>query len=290
MHPLHAATFAAKDLDRSVSDYTQLLDYTAIETGRLSKSLAGFWQIPDDAGGPYAVLGPKNGADGGLVRLIERPAAPRLRPFQHYGWCGVEFVVEDVLALQKRLQDADIEILMDPKPPWAPMAAVGPNGEGWLFNTPAENNPFHYTVLPARSFVDRISIIVCACKDRQASESFYADLLNAKPGHRAEMPLPFANRSMALPEDTAYKTGAMRFGRTPFVELDQYPQAKHPPEANFGTSLALATLNVASLDNIQVPLLAGPSVFEEDFYGGKRCALYRGPDGELLELLEHEST
>ena len=286
MHPLYMATFMTHDLAQATSSYVELFDYQTIERGTISEDLATFWQSPDSAGAPYATFAPSQGSDGGRVRLIERRELTRQVPFQRYGWCGVEFVVQDVLALQKRLQDSAIEVLMDPKPPWAPMAAIGPSGEGWLFNTPAENNPFNYTVLPAQSFVDRISIIVCACKDRSASEAFYSGLLGAKPGHRAEMPLPFANTAMKLPDSTTYKTGAMRLGRMPFIELDEYPHTVENPADDFETGLVLATLQVPSLDDTNISFLSEPSIVEASFYNGKRCALCRGPDGELIELIE----
>jgi len=286
MHPLSCATFTCRSLVHSISIYKSLFDYDVIKTGTVPESVADFWQSPNDAGASYALLAPHNGADGGFVRLIEKPAMEAQVPFQNYGWCGAEFVVEDVFALQARLENADLKILMDPKPPWAPMAAAGPDGEGWLFNTPADNNPFNYTVLPARSFVDRISIIVCACKDRVRSETFYAELLGAKPGHRAEMPLPFANRAMELPDETAYKTGAMRLGRTPFIELDQYPEGETGNSHPFESGLVLGTFHVPSLDNVNVSFLSEPAVVDDEFYEGKRCALCEGPDGERIEIIE----
>ena len=269
-----------------MSDYQHLFEYQPVKTGTLPERVAAFWQTPSDAGSRYALLAPGNGADGGFVRLLEKPNASLQTPFQHYGWCGTEFVVQDVLALQTRFEQSGIKVLMDPKPPWAPMAAIGSSGEGWLFNTPAENNPFNYTVLPARSFVDRISIIVCACRDRTRSEAFYAGLLGAKPGHRAEMPLPFANRAMQLPDETSYKTGAMRLGRMPFIELDEYPEANDGQNSAFDTGLVLATFHIASLDDLTVPFLSEPALVDEEFHGGKRTALCRGPDGELIELIE----
>ena len=287
-HPLHAVTITTPDLDQAVEHYAHLLAYKVRHQGKVSQSQAVSWRADAVAGARTALLDPENGAQGGLVRLIEIPEAAPAQPFQEFGWCGAEFVVQDVEDVAERFRAADLAILMEPKPPWAPLAAAGPNGEGLLFNTPAEGNPFHYDVISANSSVDRISIVVCACADRMRSEAFYAQILGAKPGHRAEMPLPFANTAMGLAPDTQYQTGAMRIKRTPFIELDQYPEStktKQTPEGTLPSGIALASFIVPSLEDVDASWLAPPCQQEDAFYGDAQSACCLGPDGQLIELI-----
>ena len=221
MHPLHAATFHIPDMAAGLCFYRDVLGYRPQSESTVSDALAGSWHAEKLAGAISVLMEPEAGSAGGHIRLIESPDAISCTPFQHYGWCGVEFAVQDNLTLAQHLKEAGCDILMEPMPPYRPMAAAGVFGEGLLFNEPQEKNPFHYTVIDTKSPVDQIAIVVLACRDRTLSEDFYGQLLGAKPGHRAEMPLPFANKAMGLSEETIYQTGAMRVGRTPFIEIDQ---------------------------------------------------------------------
>lgn len=293
MHLLRAGTISVSDLERSIRNYSDWLDYKLLENGRLDAELASTWGTPAMAGAPFAVLAPASGAEI-FLRLIEAPSVTDFVPLTTFGWAALEFCVTDVLATHERMRASPFEVIGPPrKIPGLdaihPMQVRGPDGEVCYFTQINSDLP-EFRLPRAASPIDHLFINVLAASDMTATHAWLVDGLGLSLGREhMEIEYTMLAKAFGKPLDTRYVISTITHGRDVFLEVDQMPleataRPRHPGFLPPGISIT--TLKVPDLEAIGVPGMAPASRHEGVIYAGRASRTFADPDGTLFELVE----
>ena len=293
MHLLRAGTITVSDLDRSIQNYQDWLDYSLLEMGELDPITAISWGTRDMGRSPYAVLVPASGAKS-FLRLIEAPPVPDFVPLRTYGWAALEFCVTDVHATHERMRASPFEVIGPPrKIPGLdaihPMQVRGPDGEVCYFTQVNSDLPEHK--LPrARSPIDHLFINVLAASDMSATQTWLVDGLGLSLG-REHMDIEYTMLAKAFgkPLDSRFVISTIAHGRDIFLEVDQMPPEATPRPRHEGLlppGICITTLRVPDLGAIRVPGVAPAKKHGGVIYSGHASQMFADPDGTLFELVE----
>jgi catechol 2,3-dioxygenase-like lactoylglutathione lyase family enzyme len=290
---IKCGTISVPDFQGSLADWTNLLGYECVETGKVPIELANGWDAIKTLGARTALLAPPGGGDTGFVRLIEQPAVLAYLPMRTYGWVGYELTVRDVPSLHDRLRGSSIRILTPPERTpdgtgWTPIEATGRAGEVLFFN--AVTDTLRDLEFPrAVADVDRIMVAMLAAADRAAAVRFHVDALGFSEGGTFRLPYPIINNAFGLPPETESEATVISVGRMPVCEIDQFPAGTTERKQLLGylpPGNAVVSFAVRSLAAIRAPLIAPPETMGGPLYAGRRAACTRGAAGELIELIE----
>lgn len=289
---IKCGTVSAPDFQGSLSDWTGVLGYECVETGRVPIELANGWGALKTLGARTALLRPPGG-EAAFVRLVEQPAVLAYLPMLTFGWVGYEFTVRDVPSLHERLQAAGFRILGTPERPegsaaWTPIEAVGRAGEVLFFNAVTET--LRDLEFPrARAEVDRIMVAMLAAADRAAAVRFHVEALGFSESGTFRLPYPIINNAFGLPPETESEATVISVGRMPVCEIDQFPPRTTERKQLLGylpPGNALVSFAVRSIAAVRARLLAPPEILGGPLYENRRTACVRGAAGELIELIE----
>lgn len=296
MKLLRSATLCVSDLKRSQALYEEYLDYRTVEAGSLEAGLAASWGAPAAAGAEYAVLQPASGAEI-FLRLVQQEPHPDYRPLRTYGWAAIEICVQDVLAVNARMETSPFSIIGPPKlldgmPAIFPMQVQGPDGEIVYLTEIRDDLPM-YDLPRAESLVDRLFILVVACSDMNGALAFARDRLGLSFGREISLAYTMLAKAFGRPLDTKYTICTATHERDVFLEFDQYPAKAAPRPQRAGwlpPGVAIGGLWLpdfeARIEALAEFLIEPPAVREGAIYRGKRAATLRGPDGTLYEVCE----
>jgi catechol 2,3-dioxygenase-like lactoylglutathione lyase family enzyme len=288
-----AATVTTPDINRSITLYQEALDYRLIERGAVPRPLAKSWGAPAMAGREQAVLAPASG-EAVYLRLVAGSPVPRYAPLTSPGWNAVELLVADPDRVSRRLEGTAFTRLGAPDflAPGSTIRATqfsGPAGEVFYFT--ADQGPRETSTLAgARSAVDRPFILVLAGNDIGPLAAFYREQFGLPEAFRTHMPVPILARAQGRDEARNYPLALLRLRAfSHSLELDGYGDL--PPRPSVAGELppgvALATFLVDDLDALgDLPTLGPAAAHAVAPYGGRRSVTFRGPAGELVELVE----
>lgn len=290
---IKCGTISVPDFQGSLGDWTGLLGYECVETGKVPIELANGWGALKTLGARTALLAPPGGGGTGFVRLVEQPAVLAYLPMRTYGWVGYELSVRDVPSLHDRLHGSPIRVLTPPERTpgsagWTPIEATGRAGEVLFFN--GANDTLRDLEFPRTvADVDRITVAMLAAADRAAAVRFHVDALGFSEGGTFRLPYPVINAAFGLPPETESEATVISVGRMPVCEIDQFPPGTTQRKQLLGylpPGNAMVSLAVRSLNAIRAPLIAPPEAMGGPLYAGRRTACTRGAAGELIELIE----
>jgi hypothetical protein len=258
----------------------------------VTEAEAAAWLAPAVAGARAVVLQPPTGAPV-YLRLVEQQLPPRYMPGTHLGWAALEISVKSADAMYERLQARGTPIIAAPRPlPFTdnlyPMQARGPGGEALYLNE--VRGPLPGMDLPiAKCWVDQLFIVVKGCRSMSESLSCYHAWLQTTTGGEWEMPYQVINLGFDLAADTKHKLATVADGANVLFEMDQYPaQATPAPVAAGGLvpGISVIGVSVKKLPRNVSWLLAQAKRLHAPYFGAT-VGVLRGPDGELLELIEN---
>lgn len=292
---IKSGSVLVNDLQESIKLYSELLDQEIVELGELTETLSASWGAPRLSGAKTCLLQPKSQSDS-FIRLIQSPDV--VTPAPHattFGWAAFELCVEDVFALADKLQGSGFTVVGPPKhldgmTNIIPMQVVGPDQEVLFLNQVLDSDA--QTDLPiAQSEVDRIFIAVLASNDRQSSVLDYAQQLVCQEAGTHEIRYGLINRAFDLDMETKHSLTLVQDGRTPLLEIDQYPAQTKPRLVSAGSishGNAIVSLLVDDLDALPLTNKISEQPVREAglLYDGCRSIMVRGGTGELLELIE----
>ena len=293
MHLLRGGTVSVRDLESSRRNYEQWLDYITVEQGTIDQALAESWAAPNVAGSTYAVLQSQSGADI-YLRLIEAPEVKEFTPLVTYGWAALEFCVQDVLEVDRRMGDSPFEIIGPPRrieglDAIFPMQVKGPDGEVLYFTQINSDLP-EFTLPRAGCFIDHLFINVLAASDMFATQKWMVDHLGLAVG-RENMEIVYTMLAGAFgtPMDELHSISTIIHGKDVFFEVDQMPDAataRPRIDGMLPPGIAMTTLRIPDLDAITAAFIQPPAVRSGPVYQGQRTASVLDPDGALFELVE----
>ncbi len=296
MQLIRASTLTVSDLNYSTSIYSKWLDYSVIEDGTIDESLAASWNAPNTAGLKYAILGPASKADV-YIRLIEQPPQSDYRALRSYGWSAIEICNQDTQVVNRRMESAPFEIIGSPKlldgmPAIYPMQVKGPDEE-IIYLTEIRADMEEYDLPRAESLIDKLFILVLACRDIDRTGQWYEKHLLVTKGRSLEITYTMINQAFDLPENTKHALATVKHERDIFLEIDQYPletidRISHP--GMLPPCAAISSFihpDFDALDAINKSFwITRPEIRSGAIYKGKRAATLRDPDGALVEIIE----
>ena len=286
-----AVTLVVPDPDAVAKAYVDTLEYRAVESGQVSESVASNWAMPPLAGQRVVLVQPKSG-EPVYLRLIKDTsiARPALKTL---GWNATEILVEDPPALERRLAGSSFRVIgppapLDMNPAVVAMQALGPAGE-LLYFTRIPPGKSKFNLGSARSFVDRVFIVVLGVHDIRRTVDFYSQTFGLPVTEPAPSRVAVLAQAWGLPADQRFPIAIVRLPERFLIEVDEYPAAAEsasPGGTGLPGGMAMVSFSVASLEPFQSQLLATPRRLDEVPYAGRRVGVMRGPSGELLELIE----
>ena len=287
------ATIAAQDLDWIETHYGRHFDYRVRERGTVSAELAASWGAPAVAGRRYILLSPDSAPEV-YVRAIESPRTEGYRALTSFGWNAIEIVVDDPDALFESMRGSPFRVIGEPKPlPTIPsiraFQVVG-NDEEVLYLT-AETGDRSRSVLPdPKGRIGRIFIMVLAATNPRATLDWYAARFALQPGALRARPNPMINRAQGIDPETPLPIATARLAEHGnLIEFDGYSaNAIMRPIAagELPPGVAMTSFAVRDLDAIPLEWITPPTRHPSVAYAGRRAATARGPNGELIELIE----
>lgn len=296
MRLMRAATLTVSNLDRSQKLYCDWLDYSCVESGTICDTLAKSWGAPETSGRKYCVLQPASGADV-FIRLIEQPVMDSYKTLRSYGWAAIEICNQDTLAVNARMENSPFEIIGPPKeldgmPAIFPMQVKGPDQEIVYF-TEIRDDLEAYDLPRAESLIDKLFILVIACRDIKVTGAWLETHLLIDKGRDIEIIYTMINQAFDLPMDTKHPITTLKHERDVFLEIDSYPDATIDRPSHDGMLPPCAAIgsfihpDFEALERINKTLwITPPQARDGVIYKGKRAGTLRSPDGTLIEMIE----
>ncbi len=280
-----SATVLAPDLDAAIASYANAFGASVVAREVLDEALARHLELPALAGRRVAWLGTEGSP---WLRLIEAPGARRATPMHRHGWLSLEVLVGDVDALAAALP-ADWQVLgapadLDVSPDIRACQVLGPCGElYYLTEVKAQVPPFELPQTDRR--VDRPFIVVLSTPDRARTQAAW-EALCGRTAWAFDTKITVLNRALGRALEARYPVAVLQFRERCLIEIDQVELA---PDAarDDATPLAgtwLVSLERDGLDGVDgIDPIPAPGATG---YDGRRAALWRGPCGERVELID----
>lgn len=294
MQRINMATVPSADLAAFERRYSHWLDYRVRERGVVSESLALSWAAPLTAGKRYILMSPDS-EPGIYIRAIEAPVVEGYVPLTTWGWNGIEIIVDDPVALRKRIDASSFEVIGEPKPLGSypnivAFQVIGPDME--VLYLTAELGDREKSTLPMpKGDVGRIFIMVLAGHDINALLDWYSESFALNRGEAREANIGVVQRAQGLAADIGVGIGLIRLvEHGNMIEFDGYSAAHSGPRpfhaGQLPPGVAMTSFTVDDLDALDLAYISPPQQHESKAYNGRRSATVRGPVGELVELIE----
>jgi len=286
-----AVTLLVPDVDAVEQAYQHTLDYQTVERGELPAAQAERWGATALAGREFVILQPGSG-EPVYLRFVESdaPAAP---PMRGLGWNATEILVEDPAALAARLDDRKFRVIGPPaplefNPAVVAMQVLGPAGE-LLYFTRMPEGKSKFGLGSARSFVDRVFIVVLGVHDVRATLGYYAATFGLPVTEPGPTRVDVLADAWQLPRERTFLLGIARLPERFLIEVDEYPAeatARAAADGELPAGMAMVSFTVPSLEPYLGQLLVPPAPLAGPPYDGRRAGVLRGPSGEHIELIE----
>lgn len=290
MSRIKYATLGAPDLAAVEEAYTKWLGHTVVERSTVSEEMANSWGTPNTAGRPFVLMRPMTGEDV-MIRAVETEPSPGYAPMRTLGWTSFEIIVNDVDDLHTRLVDGSpFKHIGGPEnlaggSTIRASQYIGPAGEVLYFNCEtgdrdASNLP------PPGDDVGRTNIVILASKDLDVTMPIYRETFGLGQGFVMPTPNKIVAEAQELGDDAMFRLGFITMReRGNAIHFDEYTDGsdlRQTADGMLPQACAMVTFNVDSLDAVNADFIAEP-ITE---YGGMRSAVFKGPAGELVELIE----
>ncbi|MBU6379412.1 MAG: hypothetical protein KJS95_12900 [Gammaproteobacteria bacterium] len=294
---IKAATVSTPELAATEKLYRDRLDHRVRERGVVTRALARSWGAPASAGRRYVLLS-TDAAPDVFLRLIEAPRDTPPKPLSTLGWSAIEIIVDDPDRLFAELRDSPFRVIGEPAPLGSypsirAFQVVGPAAE--VLYLTSETGDRSKSILPLpNGRVGRVFIMVLAASNARATLDWYARAFTLTPGPLRTRPNPMLNEALGLAPGTALPIATARLANHGnLIQVDGYPAQADPRPARRGqlpAVVAMTTFTVRNLDELALAWLSRPAVRPGGLYAGRRAATVRGPDGELIELVEETAS
>ena len=286
-------TIMAANLLQVEQAYRDVLDYHVVERGAISADLATGWGASLLTGRRYVILQPSSN-EPVYLRFIEDVSATMLEPMKTEGWNAVEILVKDPDALAQALDRSEqFRVVGQPrfltdKQNIKAMQAIGPANELIYFTNISHPEKSGFGLQPARSYVDRVFIMVVGARDHSALSDFYQTTL----GMPVTAPIPYRigvlSKAYNLPVETRHELSIAQLSGRFLIEMDRYPgaaAARYTVPGSLPSGIAMVTFEVGEWQP-NLPYVGGSARQSAFPYLGRRAGVLIGAAGEYIELVE----
>jgi catechol 2,3-dioxygenase-like lactoylglutathione lyase family enzyme len=290
-------TILSSNVEHSESIYEKHLAYNTVEKGVISERLARSWGAEKTAGAHYVVMQPASRKPV-FLRFIQQQNAVNYEPMRQLGWNATEILVEDPDALAEKLRNTEFSIVGEPaflteKGNVKAFQALGPDNEMLYFTRIIDPAKSNFDLGTATSYVDNVFIMVAGTRDLAATSEFYQEQL----GNKVAGPYPYRidvlSDAYGAPRDSLYNISLAQMPSQFLLELDQYPEEAaviNKPHQGLPAGVALVSFEYDNLSDAKLTFISPPSAKQEAPYYGRITATIKGPDGELIELIDTQTT
>lgn len=290
--PIAVVTISTSDVGRAIECYGRFLDYGVVRRGPVSNEQALSWGSIALAGRDSALLAPASDADF-LLRFVECRAAVPYRPYRHLGWNAMEFLVENVDEVARRLEDSPFHVLGPPAElsfsrQIRAMQVLGPDREV-LYLTQIDGKIPGLDTPEVAARVDRVFIAILGGQSVESLQEFYAARFQVPRVPIIESVISVLSHAYELPPRHLHRLAALPLAEACYIEADAMPAAAEPrPVAadELPPAISMVTFRCRALPLGALALLSDPVALSDDPYRGGRSAVCRGSTGELIELIE----
>lgn len=290
MSRIKYATLGAPDLGAVEQAYTKWLGHTVVERSTVSETMATSWGTPNMTGRPFVLMRPMTG-ENVMIRAVETEATPGYKAMTTLGWNAFEIIVNDPDDLHTRLMDGSpFEHIGGPANLGGGSTIrasqyIGPAGEVLYFNSETGDREKSNLPLPGED-VGRTNIVILASKDLDETMPIYRAAFGLGQGFVMPTPNQLVAEAQDLEDGAMFRLGFITLReRGNAIHFDEYTDGSAPrqaPEGMLPQACAMVSFNVDNLDAVEADFVAEP-ITE---YGGMRSAVFQGPAGELVELIE----
>lgn len=289
MSRIKYATLGAPNLAAVEEAYTKWLGHTVVERSTVSEPIAKSWGTPNMVGRAFILMQPMTGEDV-MIRAVETDALPGYRPMTTLGWNAFEIIVNDPDDLHQRLINGS---------PFAHIGGpenlgggstiraaqyIGPAGEVLYFNSETGDREKSNLPLPGED-VGRTNIVILASKDLDETMPIYRAAFGLGQGFTMPTPNQLVAQAQELEDGAMFRLGFITLReRGNAIHFDEYTDGSAPRQATDGMlpqACAMVSFNVDNLDAVNADFIAEPIT---EYRG--RSAVFKGPAGELVELIE----
>lgn len=266
--PIAEVMVRVEDPESASAAWREAFGWQDRGSGRVGAARATVWGAPAATGASWWGVGPPSGAVT-AVRFVAGPPVGDLAPLWATGWAAVELLVANADETALGLAGTPFRVLAPPRPLGGDdrlgiraLQVVGPGGEVVYLT---EIGPAADPRLPrARCPVDRPFVVVAGARDAAASLAQHAAALGTDVPPLERWPVDVLNDAFGLDRRTRHPLATLRLEGGCLVEVDGYPPAAR---------------SWPITDHL-VPGIAVVAV-----HGDGPARSYRGPDGEVVELV-----
>lgn len=292
---LRCATLVVPDIEATTARYIQWLDYSIVEKGIISASLATSWLSPKTTGKKYTILQPASLAPV-FLRFIEGSNVPVYQPMRSYGWVATEICVQDVEAVNKRMLRSPFKIIGEPKlldgfPTVKPMQVRGPDDE-IVYLTEIRIRETGSGLPIVDNLIDRPFIMVLACSDLTKSIAWVEDVFGLPVSNPVKVKNDMINDFFESDPEEKHELCIVKGDGQTFLELDQFPVGARVRPRHTGAlppGVAITTMMFPDFERLSGYWVTPPMVREGTIYEGRKMGVLQSPDGALLEVVEGRS-
>ena len=298
-------TATVPDLDAMLPAWTAATEYEVVDRHQVPGGLASLWGTKAGAHRSAAVTRAPGG-ERGFVRLVDGGAAAPARPiYEVQGPIAIEFFARDASEVHSRLSQGTAFVPIT-EPVDYDLTSIGSGtGQSVGFRSAGGLTLFVSTMkwvppprqLPVSAqFLGPAVNMPIVALDRERSNDFYTGLLGIPVRFDGPVQDADVNRIMGAPAELGYHITVFFLADGQMAEHHFHdPRRVVAPEAAAGRlrgGAAGSTFRVTGLDDILERARGagyearGPAVLGVPPYGSNRVAALRGPNGELVELVE----
>jgi len=284
-------TITVSNLAQVESAWQQEFDYQVAERGKVSTELADYWDAQATAGSDYVIMQPANKAPV-YMRFIADPAMQDYTPMTSTGWNVTELLVRDTDKLAAAMADSAFEIVGPPKDLWpapdAPraMQVLGP-GREMVYLTSNNRASAALGLDDSMPLAERPFIMVLGGSSMQLMTDFYSGTLGLPIDPPSPFKITMISMANNLDPDTIYPLAIVRLTPGYLIELDELPAtigARKETKGYLPPGVAIVGFNSDGID-APVEWLSKPRPIAEFPYNGRNAGIFRGPTGELVEVI-----
>jgi hypothetical protein len=282
-----SATVLAPSLESACESYARALHLAVLHWTVLTPTMAAHLDLHELSGARSVWLGTAGQAP--WLRVIEAASALPAIPMRRHGWLALEVLVGNVDVLVAALPPGWIVLGppadLDVSPNIRASQVLGPCGEMYyLTEVKAPVPPFDLPQTTA--LVDRPFIVVLSTPSRDRTQAAW-EALAERLALAFHTRITVLNRELGRALGERYPVAVLQFREQCLIEIDEV--ALPPFDATqrvLGTHLV--SIACDSLDR-GIEGLGAVHAVDGPGYGGARSALWRGPCGERVELIESVS-